>query len=275
MFPRNAAIIRFMPSLKSCPFEGCTHKIRTVHRFCRAHTDHSHSRPPITTWERMCQSCGVSFHTTNPRGSRCAQCKIATCVICKKDFDRQSNYTRQTCSVPCGRRLAQQSDKRTRTALTCHHCGKSFYSPNGHLGTKFCSKACRYAASRKPDTDKKRNSYQYRQWRDAVYQRDNFRCQVCGSEGAIQAHHLEPWHTMPALRYEVSNGITLCQTCHENIHGAHIPRVTKRFAPVCSECGQATKGKGQRCRSCGVRLSAKAMAAREALLRDASGRYTS
>jgi tRNA(Ile2) C34 agmatinyltransferase TiaS len=76
------------------------------------------------------------------------------------------------------------------------------------------------------------------------------------------------------LRYDVTNGITLCQTCHENIHGARIPRVTKRFLPLCSECGRQTKGKAQRCKSCAMRLSPKAIAARAALARDARGHYT-
>jgi hypothetical protein len=67
-----------------------------------------------------------------------------------------------------------------------------------------------------------RNSARYRTWRDAVYLRDGWRCVVCGKKcqkGDIAADHIVPWNEVPRLRYEVSNGRTLCRACHAHRHG--------------------------------------------------------
>jgi hypothetical protein len=59
-------------------------------------------------------------------------------------------------------------------------------------------------------------SPEYKFWRIAVFARDAFRCQACGTVGKkIQAHHIKSWANFPHLRYEVSNGTTLCaKPCH-------------------------------------------------------------
>lgn len=45
-------------------------------------------------------------------------------------------------------------------------------------------------------------------------QRDGFRCVECGRRGKLQAHHVKDWADYPALRFDVSNGVTLCIDCH-------------------------------------------------------------
>lgn len=67
-----------------------------------------------------------------------------------------------------------------------------------------------------------RNSPRYRAWRDAVYARDGWKCIACGKhcqKGNITADHIVPWSERPELRYEVSNGRTLCRPCHAVRHG--------------------------------------------------------
>lgn len=60
-------------------------------------------------------------------------------------------------------------------------------------------------------------SYEYKSWRKAVYERDNYTCQCCGSKSKrINAHHIKNYATNPDLRYDVTNGITLCEECHLN-----------------------------------------------------------
>ena len=72
----------------------------------------------------------------------------------------------------------------------------------------------------KPWADKHdRNSDRYKRWRKAVFVRDNFQCQHCGIKKDIQAHHVKTWKRCEELRYDVSNGITLCRSCHLKAHG--------------------------------------------------------
>ena len=40
----------------------------------------------------------------------------------------------------------------------------------------------------------------------------------CNYRKRLQVHHIEKWSTQPYLRYEVSNGITLCPWCHKYVN---------------------------------------------------------
>lgn len=66
---------------------------------------------------------------------------------------------------------------------------------------------------------KTRSSAKYKNWRLLVFQRDGFRCQVCERIGGIlNAHHILPFDKYLTLRFEVTNGITLCENCHKLLH---------------------------------------------------------
>jgi hypothetical protein len=58
-------------------------------------------------------------------------------------------------------------------------------------------------------------STEYLLWRKLVFERDNYTCQVCKKVGIyLTAHHIKSWAHYPELRYEINNGITLCEVCH-------------------------------------------------------------
>ena len=60
-------------------------------------------------------------------------------------------------------------------------------------------------------------------WRNAVYERDDYTCQVCHDKrgGNLEAHHLNSYTDFPEERYDLSNGITLCKSCHGRFHHAY------------------------------------------------------
>ena len=59
----------------------------------------------------------------------------------------------------------------------------------------------------------------YQNWRRLVFDRDGFHCQKCPQLGGdLQAHHIKPWAKFVNLRYDISNGLTLCKKCHGAIH---------------------------------------------------------
>lgn len=60
----------------------------------------------------------------------------------------------------------------------------------------------------------KHGSAEDREWRDAVFARDGFRCVLCGSRGRLQADHIKPYSSHPELRHDMANGRTLCVPCH-------------------------------------------------------------
>jgi 5-methylcytosine-specific restriction endonuclease McrA len=62
----------------------------------------------------------------------------------------------------------------------------------------------------------KHGSVEQREWRQLIFERDDFTCQFCGARGGrLQADHILPFSTHPRLRYELSNGRTLCVPCHQ------------------------------------------------------------
>lgn len=64
-----------------------------------------------------------------------------------------------------------------------------------------------------------RELIEYKNWRNAVFERDNFTCQQCGKRGVfLNAHHIKSFKNFPELRTELSNGITLCVHCHYEMH---------------------------------------------------------
>ncbi|KKM01582.1 hypothetical protein LCGC14_1793010 [marine sediment metagenome] len=60
-----------------------------------------------------------------------------------------------------------------------------------------------------------RNSFEYKEWRKAVFERDDYTCVLCWVRGGhIEADHIKSFSQYPELRLELSNGRTLCQPCH-------------------------------------------------------------
>lgn len=64
-----------------------------------------------------------------------------------------------------------------------------------------------------------RSSKEYKEWRDKVFKRDNYTCWLCGKKGGnLVAHHIRDFSKYPQERFNVTNGITLCEECHRIIH---------------------------------------------------------
>lgn len=64
-----------------------------------------------------------------------------------------------------------------------------------------------------------RCSGEYKEWRNMVFERDKYTCQNCGMRGVrLNAHHIKPWSNYPKVRFDIENGITLCEKCHKAYH---------------------------------------------------------
>jgi len=114
----------------------------------------------------------------------------------------------------------------------CKICGVAIYTQPAQLkyrARSTCSKGCRSILARvlaekrrveegytKHQLDRlARYSPEAQNWRISVFKRDNYTCQLCEVRGAyLEADHIKPWAYFPELRYELSNGRTLCKKCH-------------------------------------------------------------
>jgi len=78
-----------------------------------------------------------------------------------------------------------------------------------------------HTLTNKERSDKRRYP-EYYKWRADVYLRDDYTCQKCGNKtGTLNAHHIEGYADNRGLRTELSNGITLCEDCHNNFHSIY------------------------------------------------------
>lgn len=94
----------------------------------------------------------------------------------------------------------------SRIKLSLSHTGKfGILSSNWKGGTSRAYKTGYYSS-------------EYKAWRKRVFERDGYTCQKCGfhgSKGYITAHHIKSFAHHPELRFEITNGVTLCEPCHK------------------------------------------------------------
>ena len=69
------------------------------------------------------------------------------------------------------------------------------------------------------ELDAERKSSKAGTWKKQIFKRDNFTCRKCGKQGGtLNAHHILNFKDNPEKRYDVSNGVTLCNSCHIKFH---------------------------------------------------------
>ena len=67
----------------------------------------------------------------------------------------------------------------------------------------------------------RRDSKLHKEWITAVLERDDYLCKWCHKKDDLVTHHIKCWEDFPDLRFDVSNGLTLCRPCHMSHHKNH------------------------------------------------------
>jgi len=73
---------------------------------------------------------------------------------------------------------------------------------------------------------KRLRSKEVTEWAKTIKIRDNFTCQLCNGGGRLNSHHLDSYRAHPDKRTDLTNGVTLCKTCHDAFHSAFGRKVT-------------------------------------------------
>ncbi|MFW5902676.1 MAG: HNH endonuclease [archaeon] len=130
----------------------------------------------------------------------------------------------------------------TKAKKECPVCGKEFEGVN-----KYCSGKCRgighsqnirgknnpyYKDGKSKLKLRLKNCRKARKWREWIRERDNHRCQDCGSIENLEVHHIvtvpqimekeqiKTWEDgmNSELFWDVDNGVLLCKECHQKRH---------------------------------------------------------
>lgn len=177
-----------------------------------------------------------------------------TCARCGAGFQVTSATRRKYCTDECRHNAVSDSVKRRwqdekGRAVYSDAMRKRSESDQWRNAEHFQSgeKHPRYKGQRR-EREQAMHRYEYKKWRTDVFKRDAYTCQDCGTRGGrLVAHHIQRWADKPELRYEVSNGITLCEKCHDKRHG--MERRPKTYK--CEACGELKKdGRGKYCSAC-------------------------
>lgn len=67
-----------------------------------------------------------------------------------------------------------------------------------------------------PENNRIRKSLKGMNWKNAIFERDDYTCRICNKRGGIlHAHHIYKFSDFEELRFLFWNGLTLCPECHD------------------------------------------------------------
>lgn len=203
-----------------------------------------------------CQSCGLDFFgkayllgkqrfcSSLCFGKSISKLETMDCLFCKNRFTflpRKDGTSRKYCSSSCqykgkiGFKFSEETknkisvankkayqDPVLRLEISRRQIGLNNSARESMLGDKNPL----WKGGVTSENHKIRKSLQMKEWRRAVFKRDNFTCQICGQVGGnLNADHIKQFAHYPELRFDLSNGRTLCKPCH-----LKVPKINKTYA---------------------------------------------
>ena len=155
--------------------------------------------------------------------------KNLKCNHCGLTFDSKTRNKKQKyCSMSCGRKASPNKyifglkpawNKGTNLSsmkgkkFTKEHCEKISKANSGE-------NAPNWKGGVTPELNRLRKISAYKEWRRSVFERDGYTCQICSAKSAsgervrLNADHIKQFAHYPELRFDISNGRTLCEPCH-------------------------------------------------------------
>lgn len=167
---------------------------------------------------RTCRTCRQRSFEVDPIILVCPNClsiKIP-CPICGEPMPKykKRGALRKVCSSRCNKLAHPTTSEQAKKANQTKWAGHIYKTHQNRNA---------------------RDKSDYANWRKAVFERDNYTCQDCGAHNGngieikLHPHHIQPFATHAELRYDVSNGVTLCSVCHRQCHNhVFIGRVHKQ-----------------------------------------------
>lgn len=147
---------------------------------------------------------------------------LVACATCGKEFNKRPFQVKRAKRVFCGIRCKGNFQSVPEVQKACKVCGGLFFVRPCDLHKRsVCNKqVCKDESRLGEFASAWRGGKSYRRsgkvvsWRNSVLKRDGYQCVKCGCKVGLTADHIKPWALYKELRYEVSNGQTLCEDCH-------------------------------------------------------------
>ena len=162
-----------------------------------------------------CIDCGIAIYTNSKRCRKCANIGILNPMHNKGErcwLYKDGRTKKGSKCLDCGKKISYQISR-------CWECRNKYISVN-YRGAK----SHMWKGGRSKENTLIRLRREFRVWRKEIYERDNYTCQMCdkrsgvGQQVYLHPHHIKSFAKYPELRFEVSNGLTLCKDCHMKLH---------------------------------------------------------
>lgn len=175
---------------------------------------------------KTCKNCSKSFKVESYRLNTAQYCSQKCshigrhnsvskfCLVCQKHFLVKASEIRRNGGKFCSRKCFYKNQKGKQFSPLS---SKNGFKKNNKYGFKKGKDHYNWKGGITPKNCKIRRSKKYSQWRQAVFERDNFTCIWCGEKDRkkLQADHIKQFAFYPLLRFKISNGRTLCIDCHK------------------------------------------------------------
>ena len=195
---------------KSTPYEFAPHSSESVWWKCNngIHKDYRRKITRSNTCGFICPECGKKQGYMNRKEDISGQVfgELTALFIDESKLDNKLR-TYWICQCSCGATPSVDvTSLKTGNTTTCGnrmaHCsGENNGNWKGGITAPL---------------QIERTSSLYNIWRDSVYKKDWYTCQCCGKYKNINknAHHIKNFLDNEELRYDINNGILLCDECH-------------------------------------------------------------
>lgn len=170
--------------------------------------------------------CGIECARANrPLKGVTLKCFCGAEFYISKSQVRKNNF----CSKECVKK--QPTTKMTKVCLFCKSEYQVYRSQVKHRGSLYCDRICRgkhksllqvgennpsWRGGVSTENHRLRQSKAFKEWRKAVFERDDYTCQFCGVRGGyLEPDHIKPFAYFKEDRFDIDNGRTLCKPCHK------------------------------------------------------------
>ncbi len=124
-----------------------------------------------------------------------------------KEAHNQPKYTKKLVKANLGKKASKETKEKSSLA---------------HKGLNAREKHPMWKGGITPLNKVIRHSDEYKQWKNFIFDRDNYICQICGERGGkLRANHIKRFADCPELRFEKNNGIVICDNCDYKLVMGH------------------------------------------------------
>ena len=140
-------------------------------------------------------------------------------------FYRSPKFIKKYCNPPSQKGEKRSKDFKKKVSKTCKKAGVGKWMKGKKFSIEIRKKISKEHKGNKhwnwqggisKENERIRKSLEFKLWREAIFERDNYTCWICGEKGGrLHSHHIFSFAEYPELRFAINNGITLCKKCHK------------------------------------------------------------